>query len=880
MSLAPDTRLGPYLIQAPLGVGGMGEVYRARDTRLDRIVAIKTLPADVSDNPERRTRFEREARAVAALTHPHICTLHDIGQYDGIDYLVMELLDGETLASRVARGPMPAPELVAVATQIAGALAAAHCQGIVHRDLKPANVMLTRTGAKLLDFGLAKLRGDDVPLLDGVTRTAGLTGQGQILGTLHYMAPEQLESKPVDARTDVFAFGLIVFEMATGRRAFEGSSQASLIGAILHTTPPPLSTLARDVPPALERLLANCLAKAPDDRWSSAHDVWLQLKSLDESTTAAMAASPGTNRRERWAWAAAAAATVAALVITALAFTGRLGAPPASAAKLEALSLLPPAGVRLSYGEAPQISPDGRHIAFVASDAGGRLWLYVRSRDKDDARPLPETDDATMPFWSPDSRRIGFFAQGQMKTVSVQGGTPQVLARTPVPRGGTWNRDGVILYVPVPSSPIMRIAASGGTPTPLPGPGVGRVGWFPVFLPDGRHYLYSSTSPTTRIRSLWVASTESAEVTEVVTTAASAVYAEPGYLLFRRETALVAQRFDPVTRTLSGTPVPVQDNIGFNPISYQVLLSTSADGVLVSLPSTRASQLVWFDREGRRTGIAAPPGHYNTLCLTNDDTRVVYDMADPDTANIDVWSLETKPGATPARLTFDRAVDFYPVCSPDGREVLFGTLRAGPPNIFRLLLSAPGNETLAVQSPRPKIPTDWSRDGRLIVYGELNQTTSWDVKIATIGGGDPVVFAGTDADERNGRLSPDGKWLAYVSSESSRPEVFVQPFPPTGAKWQVSKENGQQPQWQQDGKQLYYLAADRKIVSVNVVTTNGAFATGAARALVDARVAGGERTGQGCQYAVSKDGTRFLVSTAIDDVIPATVMLNWTAVVN
>ena len=878
MSLPPDTRLGPYLIQAPLGAGGMGEVYRARDTRLDRTVAIKTLLADVSDDPERRTRFEREARAVAALTHPHICTLHDIGRHDSIDYLVMELLEGETLASRLARGPIPMSELLAVATQIASALAAAHRLGIIHRDLKPANVMLTRTGAKLLDFGLAKLRDDDVPVLDGLTRTAPLTGQGQILGTLQYMAPEQLEAKPIDARTDVFAFGLILFEMATGRRAFDGSSPASLIGAILHMTPPLLSTLARDVPPALERLLASCLAKAPDDRWSSASDVLLQLKSMGREVEPK--AAPQSRTRERWAWVAAAAATVAALAIAALAFTGRVGTPPASAAKLEVLSLLPPAGVRLNYSEAPQISPDGRHIAFVASDRDGRVWLYVRSRDKDDARPLPDTDDAMMPFWSPDSRRIGFFSQGQLKTVSVQGGTPQALARTPVPRGGTWNRDGVILYVPVPSSPIMRIAASGGTPAPLPGTGSGRVGWFPVFLPDGRHYIYSSQNATTRIRALWLASIESNDVTEVVTTAASAVYAEPGYLLFRRETALVAQRFDPVTRTLSGTPVPIQDNIGFNPLSYQVLLSTSADGVLLSLPATRASHLVWFDRQGRRTGVAAPPGHYSALCLTNDDMRVVYDMADPDTANIDLWSLETRPGATPARLTYDRAVDFYPVCSPDGREVLFGTLRAGPPNIFRLLLSAPGNETMAVQSPKPKIPTDWSRDGRTIVYGELNQATGWDLKVATIGGGDPVVFAGTDADERNGRLSPDGKWMAYVSSESSRPEVFVQPFPPTGAKWQVSKDNGQQPQWQQDGRQLYYLTADRKIVSVDVVTTNGVFATGAARTLVDARVAGGERTGQGCQYAVSKDGTRFLVSTAIDDVIPATVMLNWTALLN
>jgi eukaryotic-like serine/threonine-protein kinase len=879
MPLPPDTRLGPYVIQTPLGAGGMGEVYRARDTRLDRTVAIKTLPADVSDDPERRTRFEREARAVAALTHPHICTLHDIGHHEGIDYLVMELLDGETLASRVARGPMPVPELLAVATQIAGALAAAHRQGIVHRDLKPANVMLTRTGAKLLDFGLAKLRDDDVPVLDGVTRTAALTGQGQILGTLHYMAPEQLEGKPVDARTDVFAFGLIVFEMATGRRAFEGSSQASLIGAILHTTPPPISSLAHDVPPPLERLLATCLAKQPDDRWSSAHDVLLQLKSVDESTASTSATAPASRRRERLAWGVAAVAGLAAITLAALAATGRLG-PVRKAARLEVLSLLPPLDSRLDYGEAPQVSPDGRHIAFVAMDRDGRTWLYLRSRDRDDARPLADTDDATMPFWSPDSRRIGFFATGRLKTVSVEGGTPQSLARAPVPRGGTWNRDGVILYVPLPTSPILRIAASGGTPTPLQGVDVGQFGSFPTFLPDGRHYFFLRQDLVTRIRTLRLGSIDSTEVKEVLQTTASAVYAEPGYLLFRRESALVAQPFDAATLTLSGTPVPVRDNIGFNPITYQVLASASADGVLITLPATRANQLAWFDRDGRRTGVVAPPGHYNNLCLTPDDQRLVYEMADPETANVDLWALDMAPGATPTRLTFTPTVDFYPVCSPDGREVIFSSLRAGPPSIYRLPMAAPGSETIVVHGPPPKIPTDWSRDGRLLVYGELNRTTHWDIKVVPLGGGDAITFADTETDERSARLSPDGKWMAYVSLESGRPEVFVQPFPATGAKWQVSKGGGLQPLWQLDGKQLYYLAASRKLIAVDVLTKDGTFSPGTAYTLVDTRITGGERGGQGCQYAVTRDGKRLIVATATDTVVPATVTLNWSGLLN
>ncbi len=877
MSLAPDSRLGPYQIQTALGVGGMGEVYRARDTRLDRIVAIKTLRSDVSGDPDRRTRFEREARAVAALTHPHICTLHDVGRHEDIDYLVMELLDGETLASRLARGPMPMPDLITCATQIASALAAAHRLGIVHRDLKPANVMLTRTGAKLLDFGLAKLRADDVGILEGLTQTAPLTGQGQILGTLHYMAPEQLEGKPVDARTDLFAFGLIVYEMATGRRAFEGSSTASLIGAILHTTPPPLSSLARDVPPGLERLLSSCLAKNADDRWSSAHDVLLQLKSLGDSVLATSTPSPAQRRRERMAWTVAAAAGVGSLALAALAFTGRLS-PPREAAKLEVLSLLAPLDSRLDYGEAPQISPDGRHIAFVATDRAGRTWLYLRSRDKDDARPLPETDEASMPFWSPDSRQLGFFAQGQLKTVSLQGGSPHALALAPVPRGGTWNRDGVILFVPLPAAPIMRIAAGGGTATPLTTVISGRRGSFPKFLPDGHHYLYHFQDLKTRKRALSVGQLDSTEVRELMPMSAGVVvYAEPGFLLFRRETGLVAQPFDAATQTLTGSPIPILDNVGFNAITYQGLFSASADGVLIALPATPATHLMWFDREGRRTGEAAPPGHYYTVCLTPDDRRMVYELADPGTGNIDLWMLDTAPGATPTRLTFNPNVDFYPVCAPDNREVLLGSLRDGPPNVYRLRLSAPSSETIAIESPQPKIPTDWSRDGRQFVYSELSPKTSWDIKVMPVGGGTPVVFVNTDADERSGRLSPDGHWMAYGSFESGRQEVYVQPFPPTGAKWQVSKGGGMQPLWQ--GSQLYYLASDRTLIAVDVQMSGGTFSPGTAHTLVNTRITGGERADQGCQYAVTSDNRRIVGITATDAVVPATVMLNWTALV-
>jgi serine/threonine protein kinase len=446
MAFSSGTRLGPYQIISPLGAGGMGEVYRARDTRLDRAVAIKSLPAELSGDSERRSRFEREAKAIAALSHPHICTLYDVGHHEGFDFLVMELLEGETLAARLERGCLKIAEVLVCATQIADALDQAHRQGIIHRDLKPANVMLTRSGAKLLDFGLAKLCSGGAPIVNGLTDTAQLTGQGQIVGTFQYMAPEQLERKEVDARSDLFSFGTIVYEMVTGRRAFKGSSQASLIGAILHGSPSPLTQVAPDVPPALERLLALCLSKNPDDRSSTARDVCLQLKGISENRHSGPALGVQQGRlRERLAWGAAATATLAAIALAMVIIVSR---GPRAETGLDLLSVLPAEQTTLAYGEAPQISPDGQHVAFVAGDRSGKSWLYVRKRDSLAARALPGSEEATLPFWAPDSRTLGFFAQGQVKTISISGGSPRTLAPAPLPRGGTWSRDNVILFSP------------------------------------------------------------------------------------------------------------------------------------------------------------------------------------------------------------------------------------------------------------------------------------------------------------------------------------------------------------------------------------------------------------------------------------------------
>ncbi|HEY3191575.1 MAG TPA: protein kinase, partial [Solirubrobacterales bacterium] len=706
MPISSGTRLGPYEILAPLGAGGMGEVYRARDTRLGRTVAIKILAADCCDDPERRSRFEREARAIAALSHPHICTLHDIGRQDGTDFIVMELLEGKTLAARLESGQISVDEAVLYAIQIAEALDAAHRQGIVHRDLKPANVMLTRSGAKLLDFGLAAMRAEDPALTEGATRSAPITREGTVMGTLPYMAPEQLEGKAVDTRTDIFAFGAVVFEMITGKRPFEGNSEASLIGAILHTPAPPIRQVKADAPAALERVLAVCLSKDPETRWSSIHDVLLQLRGMSEASESSTArVGRHVGRRER---VAGGAAIITAIALTA-ALLGRRAPAPAEVAGLDLLSILPPEQTTRIYGEAPEVSPDGRRVAFVATDGSGRSSLYVRSLDSLAARLLPDTDGASLPFWAPDSRRIGFFAEGQLKTIALAGGPSHTLARAPVPRGGAWSRDDVVLFTPMPNQPPLRVPAAGGeaTPVPIAGPILGFRS-FPAFLPDGRHYVYLARIPREGSVAIEVASLDSAEIKQVVRSKASAAYVPPGYLLFRREAQLVAQRLDASTLQLSGSPMPVVDDVGFNPLTFQALFSASDNGVLAYQRSTPGSQFVWFDRQGKRLGVAASPGDYNAPCLTADEKRIVYQAADPISGNVDLWAIDLAGGA-PSRLTFHPAVDVYPVCSPAGPEIVFSSLRDGPPNLYRLALSAPGSEKELLRSPLAKIASDWSR---------------------------------------------------------------------------------------------------------------------------------------------------------------------------
>jgi Tol biopolymer transport system component len=855
----------------------MGEVYDARDTRLDRTVAIKVLPAAIAGDSERRSRLEREARAIAALNHPHICTLHDVGTHDGLQYLVMERLEGTTLAERLGRGPMKLQEALDCAIQIANALDRAHSRGIVHRDLKPANIMLTKSGAKLLDFGLAKVRADGAPLVDGMTRTAPLTGEGTILGTLQYMAPEQLEGAETDARTDIFAFGAILYEMVSGRRAFEGKSQASLIAAILAADPPPLLKVSPIVPASLDRIVNVCLAKEPNARWSSIHDVALQLRNIAEGSNGfeqVRGGSKGFRFREIAAWAIALAA-VAGLVATA--FFGRTPAPPAAQ---DFLSILTPANTTLTPGEAPIISPDGRRVAFVATDRSGRAMLYVRELSEPEGKVVSGTDGVSQPFWAPDSRRLGFFADGSLKTIAPGGG-PQTLAPAAFPRGGTWNKDDVILFVPDPPSPVKRVAAGGGPVTDLPQPSRNSLHFrfFPTFLPDGRHYLFRGIGGLKRMGGgIDVGSIDSPESRNLVpATRGNAAYAGAagtGFLIFRRETTLVAQPFDADRLELTGTPEALAEGPGFNAITYQGMFSASRTGVVAYAGRSAASQLTWMDRAGRRLGTVGVPGDHNSMCFSHDGKRLIYDLADAATGAVDIWQMDLATG-TPSRLTHEVAVDFFPICSPSGVDIIFSSLRTGPPDLYRTSVGTPGGEKLLLDLPMATIPSDWSRDGRYLLFLPLNQKSQRDIWVLPLDGGAPREVIATPADERGARFSPDGRWLAYSSNESGRFEVFVTPFPPTGAKWQISPSGGHQPQWSRDGRELFYISPDQRIVAVSVSTSRGTFVPGRQTAVAETRMTGWERNAHGAQYAFTPDGQRVLVVDAAETVRPISLVFGW-----
>jgi serine/threonine protein kinase len=860
----------------------MGEVYRAKDTRLNRTVAIKVLPAQVTDRSDLRQRLEREARAVSSLNHPHICTLHDIGHQDGIDYLVMEYLEGETLASRLLKGALPLDQVLRYAIQIADALDQAHRHDIVHRDLKPGNIMLTRSGAKLLDFGLAKLRGPE-PVWSGhsslPTEARALTEKGTLLGTLQYMAPEQLEGKDADARTDIFAFGAVLYEMATGQKAFAGKSQASLIAAILEHEPAPMSKLQPLTPPALDRVVKTCLAKDPEDRWHSAHDLKAELKWIAEAGSEAGVAPTILTRPKRWERLAWIVAVV--LFLVSLPFSVAYFRRTPSEIPLMRLSVALPQGTPAVFPFS--ISPDGTKLVLKPTeDFKGGLW--VRPLGSLEAQPLPGTLNAFSPFWSPDSRFIGFLADGKLRKVEASGGPPQTLCEAPgvFARGGSWNREGVILFGAGggEARTIHRVAALGGEPTPVTKLDPSRqetTHTYPYFLPDGRHFLYLALSTQPEHSGIYLASLDSKDTKRLVSTNKKAEYAASGHLLFLREGTLLAQPFDAERLELRGEPTPVAERVA----SYVTLgyggYSVSQSGVLVYLsgPDQEGDQLVWFDRTGKPLSQLGATG--TNPWLSPDEKWVAATRSEPQRVQDSLWLIDLARG-TSSRFTFSPWNDHSPVWSPDGSRIVFASDRTGPANLYQKTASGTGNEELLLQSSTNDLATDWSSDGRFLLYRKLDPKTQWDLWVLPMRGeAKPFALTQTPFNESQGQFSPDGQWIAYSSDKSGQWEVYVRSFPDPGFELPISTGGGGDPRWRRDGKELFYLAEDKKLMSVQIQTAAHRLEASVPRPLFETRVRG--VNDQRNYYAVTADGQRFLFATPSPEsaVTPITVVLNWTA---
>jgi Tol biopolymer transport system component/tRNA A-37 threonylcarbamoyl transferase component Bud32 len=858
-NLQPGASLGPYRILACIGAGGMGEVYTACDTRLDRTVAIKVLPKHFRRDAERKQRFDREARIISQFNHPHICTVHDVGEHQGVDYLVMEHLQGATLAERLKKGPLAPSDVLRYAAQIASALSHAHRHGVTHRDLKPANIMLTATGAKLLDFGLAKTSVSD-------PGTADLTERGVIVGTAQYMAPEQLEGRKADTRTDIFAFGAVVYEMATGRKAFEAESRAALVSAIMRADAPRITELNASLPRALDQIVRTCLAKNPDERWQSMHDVFLHLESIanranDEPPTQA---APATRWRERLGWVL--------LVITAVG--GALAVP----------MLRQPNGTRpfrfqvaapenaVFTENPPAISPDGRKLVFTANKPGEGPHLWLRSLDALQSTLLAGTESAYFPFWAPDSRSVGFFADHKLKRIELATGVVTTISSVYRGVGGTWNQHGVILISLLASGPelpaLFRVGESGGEPVPvLAGLKAGKS--FPAFLPDGEHFVFLMHDRF-QAQGIYAGSLDSSETKFVTPSDAKAVFAPPGYMFFTRGGNLFAQRFDSNARSLSGDSHLITENLAgatnSNVFGAGVLAGVSTNVLAYRTGRAPEYQLAWYDRDGKRLGKAGDPGRYLQMDLSPDAKHVIVERLDTGTKKWSLWMLAMDTGIF-SRLT-SAGDDHDVVWSSDNREIFFRSERAGTQSIYRLVIGT-SEETLLYADGARKVPESWvpgnsilytSNDGRQFFQLPVSRTTK------------PALLATDPSLKDEPHVSPDGRLIAYGSPETGRFEVYVATFPGFQNKRQVSKDGGGQPIWRRDGKELFFMADDGTMMAVEV---DGAaiLRTGAPKQLFSTRVRMNPFIDQ---YGVTADGRRFLVSEPIEDPPgPITIVVNW-----
>ena len=878
MTLNAGTRLGPYEIVAPIGAGGMGEVYRATDTRLGRDVAVKVLPTHLSTSEEIRQRFEREAKTISQFSHPHICALYDVGREGDTEYLVMEYLEGESLADRLGKGPLPNEQVLRYGIEIADALDKAHRQGIVHRDLKPGNIMLTKTGVKLLDFGLAKpLAAAGAQTISGASVMATeaqvsqpLTERGTILGTFQYMAPEQLEGGDADARSDIFAFGAVLYEMATGRKAFTGKSQASLIGSILRDDPAPISEVAPMLPPALNRVVKTCLAKDPEHRFQTAHDIKLQLEWIAEGGSQAGLPAPVVARRknrEKLAWTVAAAALAAAAAL-GFGFWKRTPAPKHTMR----FDVDVPADV--TGLDAPKISPDGRTLAFDATDSSGKHRIWIRPLNALQAHALAGTENTKRPFWSPDSKYLAFIADGKLMKVDVAGGPPQKICDAPTASDGTWCPDGVILYDGTGTDPIYRVPASGGVPAVMVKPEPSRketqIGW-PEILPDGKHFLYIAIGQKTGDSTYRIASLDGKENKPFAPAQSMVTYVEPGYLLYLRDRTLVAQPFDGKTLKTTGEPIPVAEKVGTDSVGLG-RFSVSREGTLAYRTGEITDRLVWVDRSGKELDAVGDPAQYHDPASSPDGKRLAYDLIDPRTGKYDIWVRDLARNVS-SRFSFSAGDAYCPVWSPDGTRIVY---TVGNDMVEKAADGQGAENPVGEKSEEGKFASDWSRDGRFIAFSVQAKDTKFDVWILpTFGDKKPYPFVKTSFAELWPEFSPDGRFLAYQSNESGRAEIYVQSFPGPGGKWQISAEGGFEPHWSADGKELFFRSPDQKLVAVPV-TTGAAFEAGTPKPLFPVHLDLGQSRNR---FMPSRSGDRFLLvaTPARDTMAPTTVVLNWMA---
>jgi serine/threonine protein kinase/Tol biopolymer transport system component len=900
MGIQAGGLLGIYEILSPLGAGGMGEVYRARDTRLNRDVALKVLPEAVAHDPERMVRFEREARTLASLNHPNIAAIYGLEESQGSGVLVMELVEGETLAERIARSSnsrtssrgshpgLPIEECLGIAKQIAEALEYAHEQAIVHRDLKPANVKITPVGAvKVLDFGLAKvLKNEDsapVDPMNSPTLSAMATQAGIILGTVAYMAPEQAKGKQVDRRADIWAFGCVLYEMLSGQKAFVGDSTSDVLAAVIKSEPD-WSALPADTPPVIERLVRRCLQKDVRQRLQAIGDARIAIEEVLSGTSDNAAPIPSDRIAKRKRTTSLRRALPWALGVTTILFAAIAGfsvfqpKPPQTVVRF---SLSPPENAKPILGGMMSVSPDGRMLAFVAEPAPGKssvLWL--RSLDNVTAAPIAGTEGASLPFWSPDSQWIGFTANGKLDKVAVTGGSVEALCDAHG-GGGTWSRDGVILFAD--RDGLYRVPDTGGTPTLLFAldPAHQVVGYnHPQFLPDGRHFLVQVNTPATETNILGAGSLDSKTLGHLARINSEVDYAEPGYLFYTDQSTLKAQPFDDKELRFSGPAVPIAQNIGQAGPSYGYF-SVSSAGVLAYQSGTNESldAMAWFDRNGQKLGTLGQPGIYTDPRISPDGTRLVVVFRETFArTTYDVWIYDLKHG-TGSRLTFTTAFNDNPAWSPDGRSIFFSSKRNGKTGIYQKRADGMGNEQLVYESDQLGGGLDGlSPDGRYAMYMDLTPAQSeWVLPLGV--GGKPFAWLRDSFKQDRAMFSPNGRYVAYASSETGRPEVYVQTFPEHLGKWQISVSGGDQPAWRSDGKELFYAGTDSKIMSVDVRTGSGSFEASLPKPLFEQPLRNNaSRNG----YAVSPDGQRFLMivpagSTAQE---PITVVLNWSALLN